>query len=152
MPRAAIGPGPTVSCAGEYDGHAGDFVQPGEHRKHRGFAAAGMADQTDEFALSDAQVEILDDDSRPVRRRVRFRQIGKFDVVAHTSTSTSLISPRRIGFPERPCRRGTDRFSGSMSGSTSRLVTAVWWSTRESMRNSIRPFRISLKLGSRLID
>ena len=56
---AAIRPGAGEFLAGENDAAAGDVVQAGDHREHGGFAAAGVADERDEFALAILQIEVL---------------------------------------------------------------------------------------------
>ena len=42
------------------DGAAGDLLQPGDHAQRRGLAAAGGADQHDEFPVGDVQVDGID--------------------------------------------------------------------------------------------
>jgi len=56
-------PAPARSIlAGQDDYAAGYVIQPRDHRKHRGFAASGVADETDEFTLFNVKVEILHND------------------------------------------------------------------------------------------
>ena len=57
--HAAIGPGGRHLAAVEHDAAVGDIGQPGAHRQHRRLAAAGVADQRDELAALDVEVEIL---------------------------------------------------------------------------------------------
>ena len=40
---------------------AGDVLQPGDHAQQRGLAAAGGADQHDELAVGDRDVDAVDD-------------------------------------------------------------------------------------------
>ena len=46
---------------------AGDFLQAGHHAQGGGLAAAGRANQHDEFLVSDVQVEGLDSDNALLR-------------------------------------------------------------------------------------
>ena len=39
----------------------GDLLQPGDHPQQRGLAAAGRADEDDELAVGDVEVEFADD-------------------------------------------------------------------------------------------
>src|SRR5882757_3454085 len=104
-----------------------------------------MADERDEFTLFDVQVEILDDDRLAFRRRINLCQLGQFDVIAHISTVSSLISPARFGLgrPEK-MRGGRSKSSGSMSGKISFFVMDVCRSPLESSMNVINSRRISL--------
>src|SRR5690606_24115012 len=61
---AAIGAGRGDLLAGEDDAAAGDVGESGDHGEHGGLAAAGVADQGDELALADLEVEVLDDGER----------------------------------------------------------------------------------------
>ena len=40
---------------------AGDVLEPGDHAQQRGLAAAGRADQHDELAVGDLDVDAVDD-------------------------------------------------------------------------------------------
>src|SRR5580765_6201502 len=105
-----------------------------------------MANQTDKLAFLNAQIEIANNDRLAFRSFVDLYQGRKFDVIAHISTSTvsALISRRRIGFRGTK-GRGKDKSSGSISGRTRRLVRAACCPSREPIKKSIKPRRISLK-------
>ena len=44
---------------------AGDVLEPGDQAQQRGLAAAGRADEDDELAVLDLEVDVLDDVDRP---------------------------------------------------------------------------------------
>ena len=75
-----IRPGAGDLVAVEHDAAARDLVEPRRHRQHRRLAAAGMADERDEFALLHLQVEAVDDGERPLRRGIGLANLEELDV------------------------------------------------------------------------
>ena len=49
-------------AARRHDASAVDRIEPGERPQQRGLAASALAEQHDELAALDAQIEVLDDD------------------------------------------------------------------------------------------
>src|ERR1017187_623253 len=114
-----------------------------------------MADERDEFALLNFQIEILDDHRLAFRRRINLCEVRQLDVVAHelTFTDSSFCSCLRIGvLRQLVIVRGMFKSSGLMSGKISFLVMAVWRSCFELSMNSTISRRSCLKCGSRLMD
>ena len=62
------------------DGAACNLVQARRHRQNRGLAAAGMADQGDEFTLFHFQVEPVDNRQRTFRGRIDLLDLAEFDI------------------------------------------------------------------------
>ncbi len=56
-----LGGSVVMSAAFDEDGAGGRALEAGDHAQDRGLAAAGGAEQGDELALVEAQVDALDD-------------------------------------------------------------------------------------------
>src|SRR5580765_4489734 len=70
-------------AAGHDHSAFGGVVEAHGDRQHRGFTAARVADDTYEFAFTDAQIEVLDDDGRAVLGSVTFAQACQFEKRNH---------------------------------------------------------------------
>src|SRR4051812_2925355 len=113
-----------------------------------------MTDEGDEFAFANREIEIFDDGGRPLWCRINLSQIRNNQVVAHEPISivSFLISRLRIGCLRGENQlRGTDKSSGSMSGSESVRGTLTFEREFELSRKSTTDRRISLKRGSWLM-
>jgi hypothetical protein len=79
--HGAVGAGAVDLAVADDHAAVGDLVETGEHGQDGRFAAAGVADQADELALLDVQVEIDDGLERlAVRVRVELGEVEDFDV------------------------------------------------------------------------
>ena len=56
----------------EGDGAAGGSIKAGDHVEEGGFAAAGVSDQADEFALVDGKVDAVEDGGGAVGGGINF--------------------------------------------------------------------------------
>ncbi len=56
----AVGAGSVDFWSADDDAAVGNFIETGEHGEDGGFPATGVADESDEFAFLDIQVEIDD--------------------------------------------------------------------------------------------
>ena len=85
--NAAVGAGAGDFLAGEHDAATRYVSEAGDHGEDRGLAAARVADEGDELALLDTQVEVLDDDRLALGRGVDFAELGNFEEGGHYISS-----------------------------------------------------------------
>ena len=71
------------------DNHAAvrRLLETGEDRQHRGFAAAGVAEDRDELASLDRGIHVFDSDERTGGRREDLGQAGEFEWDVHRISS-----------------------------------------------------------------
>src|SRR3990172_8616473 len=77
---AAIRAGSGDLATVENDAALADVVEPRGHRQHGRFAATGMADDGNEFAFANLEIEAVDDFYRTVARWIDFRHPRELDV------------------------------------------------------------------------
>ena len=79
-------------------------LRPAHHRQHRGLAAAGMADQRDELALADVELESFDDGQRTLAASDRPCDVVELDELVGVRQRLRLVG-RAHGF-RHEVRRG----------------------------------------------
>ena len=78
--HGTIGAGAIDLARVEHDAPAGDLGEARRHREHGRLAAAGVADQGDEFALLHQELELLHDGQRAPGRRIDLLHVEEFDI------------------------------------------------------------------------